>query len=214
MKTAPLFLIALALAACASYRVAGQIQSGRQALLMGNPETALAYFQEAVKTDPDHIFQLALYRESVWTYLGRAQYNLGRFEDARHSFARALSIYPDDSLARLYLGLTLLRQGDQKQGRAHFEAGLRGLHDWLEYINAARPFEAFWDPRREIRSTIEKTLAALSERDADWPALVATGEWIGRRMEQELDYVRRDEQRYFRDRDIRRGSGIGVGIGF
>jgi hypothetical protein len=24
---------------------------------------------------------------------------------------------------------------------------MRGLYDWLEYINRSRPFEGYWDPR-------------------------------------------------------------------
>ncbi|MGH7828081.1 MAG: tetratricopeptide repeat protein [Candidatus Binatia bacterium] len=184
--------------------------------MISNSEAALAYFQEAVKTDPDYIYQFSLYRQGVWTYLGRAQYNLGKLQEARRSFERALSIYSDDYLARVYLGLTLARMGDQSQARKQIEAGLKGLYDWLEYINAARPFEAYWDPRREIRSAIDQSLAMISSRDIDWPALIANGEWIGQRMEQEIDYVRREEQRelFERDRFGRPEFGLGIGIGF
>jgi tetratricopeptide (TPR) repeat protein len=206
------------LAGCAAYQVAGQVQSGRQALLINNNEQALAYFQQAAQTNPDYIFQSGLYRETIWTYVGRSQYNLGRLNEARQSLEKALSLYPDDNLARIYLGLTLLRSGEDARGLKELDSGLKGLYDWLEDINRAMPFTAFWDPQREIRSEIEKDLDVISNRDANRQQVIASAEWIGKRMEEEIDLVRRDEQRQFRDQDFDRfpgrGIGIGIGIGF
>jgi tetratricopeptide (TPR) repeat protein len=206
------------LVGCAAYQVAGQVQSGRQALLINNNEQALAYFQQAAQTNPDYIFQSGLYRETIWTYVGRSQYNLGRLNEARQSLEKALSLYPDDNLARIYLGLTLLRSGEDARGLKELDSGMKGLYDWLEDINRAQAFTAFWDPQREIRSEIEKDLDVISNRDANRQQLIASAEWIGKRMEEEIDLVRRDEQRQFRDQDFEqfpgRGIGIGIGIGF
>jgi tetratricopeptide (TPR) repeat protein len=214
-KTFPAWLsLVLLLSACATYRVAGQVQSGRQALMINNPEVALANLQQAADGNPDYIHRVALYPQSVWTYLGRAQYSLGRLQDARRSFERALAVYKDDSLAKLYLGLTLARSGDESQGRKYTESGLKGLHEWIDWRNHTHPMGALWDPLREIRSTIEKDLAMIRGRDIDRTALISDGEWIGRRMEQEMDAVLRDEERRF-DRDRwRRGPGVSLGIGF
>jgi tetratricopeptide (TPR) repeat protein len=120
------------LAGCTAFQVAGQVQSGRQALLTNNNEQALAYFQQAAQNDPNFIFQSGLYREGIWTYVGRSLYSLGRLPEARQSLEKALSIYPDDYLARIYLGLTLLRSGEDSRGRKEIEAGMKGLYDWLE----------------------------------------------------------------------------------
>jgi tetratricopeptide (TPR) repeat protein len=203
---------------CVAYQVAGQVQSGRQALLINNNEQALAYFQQAAQNNPDYIFQSGLYRETIWTYVGRSQYNLGRFTEARQSLEKALSLYPDDNLARIYLGLTLLRTGEDARGLKELDSGLKGLYDWLEDINRATAFTAFWDPQREIRSEIEKDLQMLSGKDVDRQQLISSAEWIGKRMEEEIDLVRRDEQRRFRDQEFDqfpgRGIGIGIGIGF
>jgi tetratricopeptide (TPR) repeat protein len=203
------------LSGCASFQAGSQILAGRQALLTNNPEQALVYFQQVAQTDPNYIYTSGLYREGVWTYLGRAQYATGKLEDARQSFERALSVYKDDYLARLYLGLTLLRSGDQSRGLKGLEAGLKGLYDWLEYMNYSRPHEAFWDPRREIRSEIEKTLAMISGKDTNAQKLLESAEWIGMEMEKEIDRVRRDEKRFY-DRQFERDRGlsVGVGIGF
>jgi tetratricopeptide (TPR) repeat protein len=200
---------------CAAYQAAGQVQSGRQAFLINNNELALAYFQQVAQNNPDYIFQSGLYRETIWTYVGRSQYNLGRLNEARQSLEKALALYPDDNLARIYLGLTLLRSGEDARGLKELDSGLKGLYDWIEDINRAQAFTAFWDPRREIRSEIEKDLQTLPGKDVDRQQLIASAEWIGKRMEEEIDLVRRDEQRQFRERDFDRfpGSGIGIGIG-
>jgi tetratricopeptide (TPR) repeat protein len=203
---------------CVAFQVAGQVQSGRQALLINNNEQALAYFQQAAQSDPNYIFQSGLYREGIWTYVGRSQYSLGRLPEARQSLEKALSIYPDDYLARIYLGLTLLRSGEDARGLKELDSGLKGLYDWLEYINRTRPYSSFWDPLREIRSEIEKSLQMISSKDVNRQQLISSAEWIGKRMEEEIDLVRRDEQRRFRDQDFDqfpgRGMGLGIGIGF
>jgi len=204
------------LSACAGFQTAGQVQSGRRELLINNPEQALGYFQQAAQSNPNYIFQQELFREGIWTYVGRTQYATGRLQEARQSLERALSIYQDDYLARLYLGLTLARSGDHSRAVKEIENGMKGLHDWLDYMNASRPYTAFWDPLREIRNEIESDLAMISGKDIDWTKLVASGEWIGRKMEDEVDKVRRDEQERFRRRDFdgRPGVSLGVGLGF
>jgi hypothetical protein len=56
-----------------------------------------------------------------------------------------------------------------------------------------RSFGRFWDPSREIRSAIQTDLALISGRDIDWQKLIASSEWVGKRMELESDRARRDE---------------------
>jgi tetratricopeptide (TPR) repeat protein len=218
MKTARgliLFLALFWLAAC-TFQVAGDVQAGRQALLINNTEQALGYFQRAVERDPNYFFISDAFRESVWTYLGQAQYRAGRFKEAQQSFERALTIYPDDFMARLYLGLTLARLENPSAGFRETQAGLKAMHEWLEYMQRSRAYTAFWDPLRQIRTEIEKTLDMIGGKDIDSPKLIESAEWIGHQMEVEVDRVRQDERR-FRDREFDRdrpGIGIGIGIGF
>jgi tetratricopeptide (TPR) repeat protein len=138
------------LSGCGSYQIAGQVESGRRALLVNDPESALPYLLEAAKNDPNYVYAYDLFRESVWTYLGRSQYATKKYSEARQSLERALALDKDEHLARLYLGLTLTRLGDSAQGVKEIEAGMKGIHDWLEYTESARPFEAYWDPARVI----------------------------------------------------------------
>ena len=205
------------LSACASFQTAGQVQSGRRALLLNDSEQALAYFQQAAQSNPGYVFEAVWFREGIWTYVGRAQYATGRLQAARQSLERALSMNKDDSLARIYLGLTRIRgEEDRSSGLKELETGLRDLHGWLEYMTASRPLGPFWDPLREIRTEIEKDLALISTKDMDWQKLIESGEWIGQKMEDEIDRVRRDEQQQFRRRDFdgRSGVSLGIGLGF
>jgi tetratricopeptide (TPR) repeat protein len=153
------------------------------------------------------------FRESIWTYVGRAQYETKRYAEARKSLERALSLDRDDNLARLYLGLTLTRSGELARGMKEIESAMQGIYDWIEYMNRTRPLQAYWDPLRQMRNSIEKDLQA--GRDANPEQLMANAEWLGAEMEQEIDRVRRDErQQLDRSLDRERGVSIGIGIGF
>ncbi len=209
-----LVISALLLSGCAAFRTAGLVQSGRQALLTHKPEDALAYFREAAQRDPEYRFASHTLQQTVWTYLGRAQYETGRFQEARQSFEKALARDEYDNLARLYLGLALAREMNTDEALKYIEGGMRGLYEWLEYEQAVRPFTAFWDPLRHIRNEIRKSLQIIEGKDIDWPALIASGEWVGYQVEAEIDRVLRDERRRFDNGDRRRRMGVGLGIGF
>lgn len=209
------FMILL-LAGCAAFNTSTQVQSGRRALLVNDPERALPYFLAAAESDPGYVYRSVHFSEGIWTYVGRTQYATKRYTEARQSLERARKADPDDLLARLYLGLTLTRSGDASRGYQEILGAMGGIHDWLEYIQRSRPFEAYWDPLREIRKAIEVHLpnkpgsdAIISER------LVADAEWLGDKMEDEIERVRQDERRQFDNNfDRRRGLSVGLGVGF
>ena len=183
---------------------------------MGDPQTAVSYFTTVAEQNPNYVNVIQNYRESIWTYLGRSLYETKRYPEARNALERALAINKDDSVAALYLGLTLMRMGDVAQGVKQTEAGMKGLYEWIEYMNRTRPFEAFWDPTYQIRKQIDQDLAGIASRDINPDQLIADAEWVGKMFEEELDKVREDERRRFQreqDRD-RRGLSVGVGIGF
>jgi tetratricopeptide (TPR) repeat protein len=203
VRRAALLLIIVAVAGCASFQVAGDVQTGRRALIMKDPETALAYLVRAAEKDPNYIYSSANFRESVWTYVGRSQYALGRYDEARRSLERALSVYRDDAMAQIYLGLTWLRSGDLAQGLKVLQLGLKALYDWIEYLNRLSPSTAFWDPSGNIRKEIDKTLAMTSgERVESLNSIIENAEWIGQQFRREFD------------RDGRKGIGFGLGIGW
>jgi tetratricopeptide (TPR) repeat protein len=196
-----LLIALLSASGCASLQAGSNVEAGRKAFLIGNNETALGYFQRAAALDPNYVYGGTL-RQNIWSYVGRSEYSVGRLPQARNTLEKALSIGKNEDVARLYLGLTLVRSGDRQQGLKEIEGGMRGIYDWLEYITQAQRYSygRFWDPRGEIRSSIEGDLAVISGKDVDVQKLIADGEWLGKRVEEEINLARRDErEEYLRD---------------
>jgi len=173
-----------------------KVQQGRMALLYGDPEVAIALFESAAELDPN-FFHFSVFPQGIWTYVGRADYIAGKYPEARQALERALSLHQEDNMAKLYLGLTLTRSGDRQRGLQEIEGGMKGLQEWLDDVNqyAAFSYGQFWDPTNEIRSEIKNSLGMISRKDIDWQELTASGEWVGRKMEEEIDIARRQEAR-------------------
>ena len=187
------FLSLLFVSSCVSFQAAGQIQAGRVALFKDEPRIAAAHFRRAAEVDPNFLMSFGVYGQGVWGYVGSTEYLTGNLPQARRSLERAVTQYNDDYLARIYLGLTLARDGDRQSGLGELQSGMKGIHDWLDHIEYNTPWGRFWDPEKKIRSEIENSLAMISAKQVNWEQLTASGEWIGRTMEQEIDEARRDE---------------------
>jgi tetratricopeptide (TPR) repeat protein len=187
----------VSLSGCARMHAGQDVILGRQALLVDKNETAQYYFQNAAKISPNYTYWSVGLLQGVWSYVGRTEYLTGRYPQARQSLERALSANRNENkdIARLYLGLTLAREGDRQRGVKEIEAGMRGIHDWLDYVNQAYAFTygKYWDATQEIRSTIRTDLAMISGRDVDLQRLIAEGEWLGIRMELESDRAKRQQ---------------------
>jgi tetratricopeptide (TPR) repeat protein len=200
--------LAVSIAACVSIQTGSEVNSGRRAFLIGDNESALAYFQSAAQKDPNYVYGTAL-RQGIWSYVGRTEYLNGRLPQAKETLERALAGNQEEQLARLYLGLTLARLGDRQRGLKEIESGLKGIYDWLEYITQAFRFSfgQYWDPNGQIRKAIEDDLAMISTREFDWEKLIGDAEWVGKQFEEESDRARGDETRARnREGDGRRNS--------
>ena len=256
--------------ACSAFNIPGQFTVGRQALIRGDAATAVDQFQRVAEQDSNYQAGSVAFRQSIWTYLGRAQYTLGNnFSQAKESLEKALSQSSEDHLARLYLGLTLLRQpippvpknpftlkdvsyaltqgvapkrmlvlvaergisfdltkeaenqlkssgadgvlldeirkvaaenaikrkaaGNPAQGAKEISSALTALRSDLDLVVNTSPQGKFWDPSGEIRKQMESALLLLSSREPDTAKIISTSEWIGLRLEEEIDNARRDE---------------------
>ena len=179
-------LLSVLLSACAVVNTAGDIAQGRQAMLEGKYQLALDYFWGADQMDPYYMYGAEL-REGVLSFLGRAQYLTGNYAQARQTLQKNLSRHRSDNLARLYLGLTLYRLGDQKAALTNIQRGMEGINTWLNYLNEnfRLEFGQGWDPGGTIRAGIKTDLAMISSGKIDWPQLIADGERLGIGIEQE-----------------------------
>ena len=189
------------LSGCAAIQVANEVQLGRNALQTGQPQAAIGYLRNAADLDPDYKTPYSI-RESVWTYLGRAYYEVGNFPEARQALEKALSIDKDDPLPKLYLGLTLLRSGDQQQGRRETENGLRGINNLLNHLATSPTNGIYWDPTRQIRSDIQRALSMIEMIQQS--EFITVAERVGSQLDEEIDNARRVETS---DRYNRGGSG-------
>jgi tetratricopeptide (TPR) repeat protein len=186
------------------FQTAGDIARGRRALFAGENQGALGYFQSAAQADPSYVYGTEL-RENVLSYLGRAQYLTGDLTGARQTLERCLAQNRADNIARLYLGLTLARQNDRQRGLTEIESGMKGIRDFINYIRStfSTSFGQFWDASQDIRKAIDSDLAMISRKNFDWPTLISDGETIGKKIEEEPDLARRQEEQRENEMDDR-----------
>lgn len=186
----PAFLSTFLVSGCSG--VGQQVQAGRFALQIGRPNDAVTYLMQAAEQDPDYKIPYRV-RESVLAYLGRAYYETGKDNEARTTLEKAVAKDKDDHLARLYLGLTITRNGDQDRGRDEIVSGLKGINDTLEYIASDNTYGYYWDPAMQIRSEIRVAVNGKIETNE----LVASAQRIGHLFDVEFDRARRDETRRY-----------------
>jgi tetratricopeptide (TPR) repeat protein len=177
--------------ACVTSQGGDDVAQGRQALLEGDHQRALGLFQEAEKVDPTYVYGTEL-RAGVSSYLGRTQYLTGNYTQARQTLEKAVSQDRSDDVARLYLGLTQYRLGDEKAGLTNIQRGMQGIYDWLNYLHDSFRFSfgTDWDPGGTIRAGIKSDLAMISSGKINGAQLIADGERLGIRIENEEDYYR------------------------
>ena len=164
-------------------------------MFRGDNQGALGYFQAAAQTDSNYIYGTEL-REGTLSYLGRAQYLNGQLAPARDTLQKALAQHKSDNLARLYLGLTVARQGDRQSGLRDIEGGMKGIRDFLNYMTTtfAMSFGQFWDPAQAIRKPIDTNLTMIARGNFDWSMLISNSETIAMNFEQEPDNARQQEE--------------------
>ena len=123
--------------------------------------------------------------------MGRAYYETGRDKDARATLEKRLSRDSEDHVARLYLGLTLLRDGDRDRGGREIQSALKGIYNSIDSLAADSLSGPYWDPGRQIRGDIQRATTLKS----DSAELVSLAQRIGKSVDEETDRVRRDENR-------------------
>jgi tetratricopeptide (TPR) repeat protein len=183
--------LSVLLSACATSQGGDDVAQGRQALLKGDYQRALGLFQEAEKVDPTYVYGTEL-QAGVSSYLGRTQYLTGNYAQARQTLEKAVSQDRSDNVARLYLGLTQYRLGDEKAGLTNIQGGMQGIYDWLNYLQDSFRFSfgKDWDLGGTIRAGIKSDLAMISSGKLNGAQLIADGERLGIRIENEEDYYR------------------------
>jgi tetratricopeptide (TPR) repeat protein len=185
--------ILIPLTGCTLFQTSTELHRGRVALLNGMPDAAVVHFTQVTELDGD--VRYSQFREGAWTYLGRAYYDAKRYPEARQALERAVAINSEDSFARLYLGLTLARQGSHESGQKEVLAGLKGLSDSLDYITYNSFTGVYWDPTGQLRAELQAAQSGVQAANPNLDTSFARLENLGNSVEREIDLASRDESR-------------------
>ena len=179
----------------ASKPVAKYSREGRLCSRAGTQPPSVI-FTAPLKGIPITSMQLGALRNRVCGAMSVAQNILpADFRKRGKAWSGRLHPIDQEDIARLYLGLTWVREGDRQRGLKEIESGMRGINSFLDNISQTQRYSIgqYWDPDREIRSAIQRDLAMISGKDLDWQKLTADTEWLAIQMEQESDLARRQD---------------------
>jgi tetratricopeptide (TPR) repeat protein len=137
------------------FGIGGHYEEGREQFLRGRAgdmDVAIKALEGVVAEDPTYKFSL--------TYLGRAYYNKGRYQDAFAILQRAVAIRNDDEMAWIALGLTQMRLGQNDKGVESLKGGITlaskvmvdGYHNYI-----------YWDTRGLIRAAMRRSAFLIAK---------------------------------------------------
>src|SRR5262249_879632 len=137
-------------------------------------------------------------REGVLSYLGRAQYLNGQLPAARATLQQSLAQHKSNNLTRLYLGLTLAREGDRKAATTEIQSALKGMNDFLNYnINTFQnTVGSFWDQNGSLRKSIAANQSMITSGNIEWSVLISNLEQLAINYEQVEDIATQDQRQF------------------
>jgi tetratricopeptide (TPR) repeat protein len=143
------------------FGIGGRYEEGRDQFFRGkggDMDRGVEALEYVVSRDP-------LYKDSL-TYLGRAYYRKGRYQDAFAILQRAVAVNKDDEVAWIALGLTQMRLGQTDKGMDSLKGGITLAHKVMVegYHNHKN-----WDSRGVVRGALRRSAfllaKGLEERD-------------------------------------------------
>jgi tetratricopeptide (TPR) repeat protein len=137
------------------FGMGGRYQEGVDQFMRGRAgdmDTAVAALEHVVTQDPTY--------KKTLTYLGRAYYRKGRYQDAFAVLQRALAVDKEDEMAWIALGLTQLRLNQNDKGVESLKGGITLANKvWVDgYHNYI-----YWDTRGIIRASLRRSAFLLTK---------------------------------------------------
>jgi hypothetical protein len=137
------------------FGIGGRYEEGRDQFFRGkggDMDRAVTALEYVVSRDP-------LYKDSL-TYLGRAYYRKGRYQDAFAILQRAVAVNKDDEVAWIALGLTQMRLGQTDKGMDSLKGGITLAHKAMVegYHNHKN-----WDSRGVVRGALRRSAFLLAK---------------------------------------------------
>jgi len=154
-----LIMIAITNLACSHsiprFGMGGRYEEGRDQFLRGRSgdmDVAVVALETVVSQDPT-------YKDSL-TYLGRAYYRKGRYQDAHAILQRALVVNKEDELAWIAFGLTQLRLGANDKGVETLKGGITLANKVM--VDGYKNY-VYWDTRGLIRAALRRSAFLLTK---------------------------------------------------
>lgn len=185
MSWSAVLLVSLAfVAACTHtiprFGVGGRYEEGRDQFFRGrggDMDKAVAALEYVVSRDPT-------YKDSL-TYLGRAYYRKGRYQDAYAILQRAAVVNKEDEIAWIALGLTQLRLDQNEQGMEVLKGGItlasRVMVDNYQH-------HEFWDSRGVVRAAIRRSAFLLTKGIDEKDNIIQSTERLLALVDDELNF--------------------------
>ncbi len=162
--------------------IGGHYLGGKDEFLKGrggNMSRAIKELESVVREDPT-------YKDSL-TFLGRAYYRKGRYEDARQVIKRALAVNKDDEIAWISLALAQLRLGEDERGLETLKGGLTLLSKVS--TNGYRGYDD-WDSNHLVRRSIRRSVLLVLKGPDQKRKLIRTVETLLVRIDDEESFQR------------------------
>ncbi len=164
------------------FGVGGRYEEGLDQFLRGragNMDVAVAAFEYVVSQDPT-------YKKSL-TYLGRAYYRKGRYQDAFAVLQRALAVDKDDEMAWIALGLTQLRLNQVDKGIESLKGGITLASRVM--VDGYRNY-LFWDTRGLVHASIRRSAFLITKGPDDKAGIIQSTEQLLALVDAEENFQR------------------------
>ncbi len=169
--------------------------SGEGLLMMGmvyqhlnRPGTALGYYLEFARTQPDEVW--------VYPLIGELYYGMGRIQEATTYYAMAVpGDEEDESFARAYLGLGQIafEQGDYLGAKDAFEQALETSGDFLDARLALGKTLYYLEDYDQAIETLERAQLQAPRSPSVLYYLGLSYEAVGRSEQAQHSFQRMDE---------------------
>jgi tetratricopeptide (TPR) repeat protein len=171
------------------FGIGGQYEEGRDQFFRGRAgdmDKAIAAFESVVSQDPT-------YKDSL-TYLGRAYYNKGRYQDAFTILQRALAVNKDDEIAWLALGLTQLRLGQNDKGIETLKGGITLANKVM--VDGYHNYD-YWDSRGTVRGTLRRSVFLLTKGVEEKNNIIQVTDRLLLLVDDEMNFQKNIQPRVF-----------------
>ena len=164
------------------FGIGGRYEEGREQFLRGRSgdmDLAIGALEYVVSREPTYKLSL--------TYLGRAYYRKGRYEDAYAILQRALAINNDDEIAWITLGSTQLRLGQNEKGVETLKGGITLANKVM--VDGYRNY-LYWDTRKLVRASLLRSAFLLAKGVEEKNDIIQTADRLLAAIDNEDNFQR------------------------